>query len=64
MRIRKCLDDIKEQQGSKFFNNIEKEYQAQIKDWIPSNKAHVSFFDLLNYANDEKISLDLKELIY
>ena len=64
MRIRKCLDDIKEQQGARFYKKIEEEFQVQVKDWMPKYKGHVSFIELLNYANDEKVTLDNKELIF
>jgi transcriptional regulator of aromatic amino acid metabolism len=64
VRIRKCFEEIKEQQGARFFKKIEEEFQVQIKDWMPKYKAHVSFAELLNYANDEKLSLEIKEQIY
>ena len=64
MRIRKCLDDIKDQQGARFYKKIEEEFQVQVKDWLAKYKGHVSFIDLLNYVNDEKVTLDNKELIF
>jgi hypothetical protein len=64
MRVKMCLDDIKEQQGARFYKKIEEQFQVQIKDWMPKYKAHVSFIELLNNANDEKVSLENKEEIY
>ena len=64
MRIRKCLDDIKELQGARYYKKIEDEFQVQVKDWIPKYKGHDSFVELLNFANDEKVSLEMKEQSY
>ena len=35
MKVKKCLEDIKEQQGARFYKKIEEEFQVQIKEWFP-----------------------------
>ena len=64
MRVKRCLDDIKEQHGARFYKKIEEEFQAQIKDWMARYKAHVSFVELLHTTNEENVSLEVKEQIY
>ena len=64
MRIRKCLEDIKEQQGSKYYKKIEEEFQVQIRGWMPKYKGHVTFLELLTYINEDNIILELKEQSY
>jgi hypothetical protein len=64
MRIKKCLDDIKEQLGTRFYKKIEEEFQPIVKGWFKISKGHVSFVELLNKINEEAVSLEIKENIY
>ena len=64
MRIKKCLDDIKEQLGTRFYNKIEEEFQPKVKGWFKIYQGHISFLALLNKINDEAVSLEIKEQIY
>ncbi len=64
MKIRKCLDDIKEQQGARYYKKIEEEFQVPIRGWMPKNKGDDTFLALLSYISEENISLDVKEQSY
>ncbi len=64
MRIRNCLDDIKEQLGSKYYKKIEEEFQVQIRGWMPKYKGPVTFIEFLSYVNDNNDSLEIKEQCY
>ena len=58
------LDEIKEQQGSRFFTKIEQEFQNKMKTWVKPYEKIITFLEYIDIANNDKVNLDNKEKIY
>jgi len=58
------LDDVKEQQGSRFFIKIEQEFQNKMKFWVKPYEKLISFLEYIDITNNDKVNLDTKEKVY
>ena len=58
------LDDVKEQQGSRFFIKIEQEFQNKMKTWVKPYEKLITFLEYIDIANNDKVNLDSKEKVY